>query len=72
MIVLTARQLDVLKLAADGYSRQMSADVLGLSAETVKQYRSQVLQALRAADMAHAVGSAYKAGILRVDVVEAV
>jgi DNA-binding NarL/FixJ family response regulator len=68
MTELTVRQLDVLKLAADGYGVKMSAQALGLSPETVKDHRAGLMAALRAADMPHAVSLAYRAGVLRVEV----
>jgi NarL family two-component system response regulator LiaR len=52
---LTPRQMDVLQLAAKGYSTRAIGQTLGLSAKTVENYRSAILRRLDARNLAHAV-----------------
>lgn len=52
---LTPRQLDVLNLAAKGYSTKAIGESLGLSAKTVENYRSAIMRRLDARNLAHAV-----------------
>lgn len=52
---LTPRQMEVLKLAAKGYSTKAIGQSLGLSAKTVENYRSAILRRLDARNLAHAV-----------------
>ncbi|RZT10199.1 two component transcriptional regulator, LuxR family [Duganella sp. CF402] len=61
---ITAREVDVLKLAARGNSNPMIAAALGLSSETVKGYMSSILLKLEARDRTHAVMIALERGIL--------
>lgn len=52
---LTPRQMEVLLLAAKGYSTKAIGQSLGLSAKTVENYRSAILRRLDARNLAHAV-----------------
>ena len=70
---LNGRPLQVVELAADGLGVKETAQQMGLSAETVKDYRVRALDLLGANNMAHAVAIAARRGYLPgVRVVEAV
>lgn len=67
------RPLDVVRLAADGMSIRETAEALGVTTETVKDYRDRAFNLLNANNMAHAVAIAARQGYLPgVRVVEAV
>ena len=61
---LTARELDVLRLVADGNSNRRVGEQLQISEETVKTYMKNILPKLGANDRAHAVALAIGRGIL--------
>lgn len=61
---LTPRQLEVLRLMADGLTNAAIGRSVGLSASTVKHYRRQVLLLLQASSSAHAVHRAHVLGLL--------
>jgi len=61
---LTARERAVLRLLAAGLTSRGVARRLGLSVKTADGYRGQVLRKLGAANIAAAVGLAYRAGLL--------
>jgi DNA-binding NarL/FixJ family response regulator len=61
---ITGREVDVLKLVANGNSNISIAEALCLSPETVKGYVSSILLKLQARDRAHAVMIALQRGIL--------
>jgi len=62
---LTARELDVLKLVADGQSNKRVGVMLSISEETVKTHMKSILPKLGANDRAHAVALAIGRGILQ-------
>ncbi len=61
---LSVRELDVLRLVAEGGSNADIAVQLGLSDTTVKTHVAHVLRKLQAVDRAHAVGRAMRLGLL--------
>lgn len=61
---LSARQLEVLTLLADGHDSAQIARRMKLAASTVKAYRGQLLMVLQARSSAHAVHRAHCLGIL--------
>lgn len=61
---LTARELDVLRLAAAGNANKGIAHLLGIGEETVKGYMKTVLAKLGANDRTHAVAIAIKRGMI--------
>jgi DNA-binding NarL/FixJ family response regulator len=61
---ITAREVDVLKLAARGNTNALIGEALGISSETVKGYMSNILLKLQARDRTHAVMIALERGIL--------
>lgn len=63
---LTPRELEILKLLADGNSNKEMASILDISDETVKAHMSNLRDKLGAVDRTQAVVQAYKKGILRV------
>jgi DNA-binding NarL/FixJ family response regulator len=63
-ISLTRRQLQVLRLLADGKSTDEIARELGLSPTTVRNYVAGLLAALGAHNRLQAVVAASKAGLL--------
>ena len=60
---LTAREIEVLRCAADGHSNKQIARELGISEATVKAHIRSLLPKLSASDRTHAVTIALKRGI---------
>jgi len=65
--VLTPRQLEVLRLVAEGYSTRQIALKLGISAKTVETHRAQLTERLDIHHVAGLVRYALKTGIVSVD-----
>ncbi|THF84001.1 response regulator transcription factor [Deinococcus sp. KSM4-11] len=61
---LTARELDVLRLVADGLPNRDIAQHLGISVSTVKLHVQELLVKLQAADRTQAAVKALRAGLL--------
>ncbi|MGE5360749.1 MAG: response regulator [Bacteroidales bacterium] len=61
---LTPREVEVLRLAAEGLGNKEIADQLGTAAGTVKMHVQNILSKLGAADRAQAVAIAIQRGIL--------
>lgn len=61
---LTARELDVLKLVAQGQSNKRVGALLSISEETVKTHMKNILSKLGANDRTHAVALALHRGVL--------
>jgi DNA-binding NarL/FixJ family response regulator len=61
---LTAREIDVLRLIADGNPNKLIADHLSISEETVKSHVTNILSKLGARDRTHAVTIGLKRGII--------
>ncbi len=61
---LSAREVQVLALAADGLSNPEIARELGLSALTVKSHLARMTRRLGARDRAHLVLLALRAGVI--------
>jgi NarL family two-component system response regulator LiaR len=67
--ILTDRELDVLKLIADGLSNSQIAEKLFISENTVKGYVSNILSKLHLADRTQVAVFAWKKGIVERSVV---
>lgn len=61
---LTTREFEILRLSADGRSRDEIARLLHLSASTVKVHLGRAYEKLRATDRASAIAEAFRRGIL--------
>lgn len=61
---LSARELDVLRLAANGNSNRTIGEILSISEPTVKTHMSTILVKLGARDRTHAVTLALKRGYI--------
>ena len=61
---LTRRELEVLRLIADGFSNSEIASVMVISQETVKTYVSRILSKLDLRDRVQAVIYAYRNGLV--------
>jgi DNA-binding NarL/FixJ family response regulator len=61
---LSARELDVLRLAASGNSNRVIGEILSISEPTVKSHMSTILVKLGASDRTHAVTLAVKRGYI--------
>ena len=64
---LTMRELDVLRLVAEGASNREAAVVLGVSAKTIEAHLSSVYSKLRVRSRTEAVVTAVRDGIISVD-----
>lgn len=62
--VLTEREIDVLRMLAEGYSTREIAELLHLAEGTVKNHISMILQKLGARDRTSAVLRALREGVL--------
>jgi DNA-binding NarL/FixJ family response regulator len=65
MLTLSHREVEVLRLVAQGKANKEIATLLALSNETVKTHLAHVMRKLGAADRAHAVTIAMEEGFLR-------
>lgn len=63
--VLTAREMDVLRLVAQGNQRDQIAVALGIGSESVKTHLKGIMTKLGVPNATSAVGRAYELGILR-------
>ena len=61
---LSAREREVLGLLAGGATSKEAARRLGLSAKTVENHRSRILEKLQAANTVAAIGLAHQQGLL--------
>jgi DNA-binding NarL/FixJ family response regulator len=61
---LSARELEVLELVADGRTNKRIAEELSLSALTVKSHLARISRKLGTGDRSHLVAIAMRAGIL--------
>ncbi len=62
---LTAREMDVMRLLAQGYQRDKIAESLGIGTESVKTHLKGIMTKLGCPNATSAVGRAYELGILR-------
>ncbi|MBV9259288.1 MAG: response regulator transcription factor [Ktedonobacteraceae bacterium] len=65
--VLTPRELEVLKLVAEGHTNQEIADQLVLSIKTVQAHRANVMEKLGLHDITHLVRFALRYGLIAPD-----
>ena len=65
--VITAREIEVLQLIAEGASPPEVADALFISASTVKNHLSSIYEKLDARDRTQAVVKALRMGVIRLD-----
>ncbi len=63
-VTLTERQLQVLKLFAEGYSYKDIAEELHVSPTTVQAVKTAIIEKLAATNVTHAVAKAIKLGVL--------
>ena len=64
---LTPREMEVLKLVAEGHTNQEIADLLVLSIKTVQAHRANVMEKLELQDVTHLVRFAIRHGLIPVD-----
>lgn len=62
---LTPREMEVLKLVAEGYTNQEIADKLVISIKTVQAHRANVMEKLGLRNITHLVRFAVRAGLIR-------
>lgn len=63
--LLTQREMDVLRLVAQGHQRDRIAALLGIGSESVKTHLKGIMNKLGCPNATSAVGRAYELGILR-------
>ena len=63
--ILTAREMDVLRLVSQGNQRDQIAVALGIGSESVKTHLKGIMTKLGCPNATSAVGRAYELGILR-------
>ncbi len=61
---LTAREMDVLRLAAAGETIHQTGKILWIEEQTVKFHRTAIIRKLQASNITHAVALAYASGLL--------
>lgn len=61
---LSARELEILRLTAEGLTTARVGATLGLATFTIKTHRARILEVLGAANIAHAVHLAHVARLL--------
>ncbi len=61
---VSAREIEILQLIADGFRNRDMARTLHLSEETVKTHVHNVLQKMNATSRAHAVAIAFRDGMI--------
>jgi DNA-binding NarL/FixJ family response regulator len=66
-IALTVRELEILRLVADGLSNAQIAERIGRAEGTVKVHLKNILQKLEAHDRTEAVTTALRRGFIRLD-----
>jgi DNA-binding NarL/FixJ family response regulator len=64
---LTAREREVLKLIAEGYTNQDVADQLGVSRKTVESHRANIMRKLALHDVTELVKYAIRKGLVRLE-----
>jgi DNA-binding CsgD family transcriptional regulator len=64
---VTRRQLEILRLIADGHNDHQIGERLNISHHTVRLHNSAMYAALEATGRAHAVAIAYRTGLLNTD-----
>ena len=62
---LSGREIEVLRLVADGQSNKQVGELLGLSALTVKSHLARIARKLGTGDRAEMVALAMRAGVIR-------
>lgn len=62
---LSCREIEVLRLVADGQSNKEVGEILGLSALTVKSHLARIARKLGTGDRAEMVALAMRAGVIR-------
>ena len=62
--VLTPREIEILKLVAEGHTNQEIADQLTLSIKTVQAHRANVMEKLELRDITHLVRFAIRYGLI--------
>jgi DNA-binding NarL/FixJ family response regulator len=65
-IILTPREVEVLKCVAEGMGNRDIADRLGTASGTIKMHVQNILSKLGASDRTHAVSIAFRRGIFHV------
>ncbi|MEW6734635.1 MAG: helix-turn-helix transcriptional regulator [Acidobacteriota bacterium] len=64
---LTEREKEVLRLLADGYSNEETADILQLSRRTVESHRAHIILKLQMSDLAGLVKYAILNGLTSIE-----
>jgi two-component system NarL family response regulator len=64
-VELTARQIEILQLVAQGLQNKEIAEILCVSEHTIKYHMSEILQRLRVKNRDHAVAYALNKGLIR-------
>jgi len=63
---LTARDVELLQMLADGYNRKDAAKKYGISAHTIKHWASgRLLELLGADNIGHAIAQGFRNGLIK-------
>lgn len=68
--LLSQRELDILRVLAEGASNARLADVFSISIKTVKSHVSSILSKLHLSDRTEAVAFAWRHGLMRLDAID--
>lgn len=63
---LTAREREILRLLADGYTAREAAKTLGISPRTVEAHRGHIAKKLGVRRLAHLIRFALREGLIRI------
>ncbi len=61
---LAPRELDVLQLASNGTRTEMIAEMLGITYNTVRDYKKRISEKLNTRNTAHAVAEGIRRGLI--------
>lgn len=64
---LTKREIEIVRLVADGYKNREVAEKLGISVKTVETHRANIMNKLALRNLAELIRYAIQKGLVRID-----